>query len=239
MSQLLDSEARRLSLHELRSLRPGDHVYTRCDVGGNKNFDKLMEVRISGMPKLWKREPDRVSVPFKYGFYENGYLTPSEPVFVHKDTPRKMPEGLDTAGAAKHRLEMEIHDTKNILSHLKGEFQMKYEAALKKARLHTLAAQGKAPQQKVDKIKSKLKVEMEARAKGLDKTLESLEHQLKQTAGYKGLRVSVKAGKPERVTAGYKPRRAHVARLSLRAPTLITGCGTRVRMRKGSILRRR
>jgi len=31
--------------------------------------------RVSGKPKTWKRNPERVQVPVKFGLYRNDYLT--------------------------------------------------------------------------------------------------------------------------------------------------------------------
>lgn len=41
-----------------------------------KNFaGKLITLKINGKPKRWKRQPNRIKIPVKYGLYEFGYLT--------------------------------------------------------------------------------------------------------------------------------------------------------------------
>lgn len=36
---------------------------------------KIITLKINGCPKRWKRKPDHIKVPVKYGLYEYGYLT--------------------------------------------------------------------------------------------------------------------------------------------------------------------
>ena len=47
------------------------HHITRTNADGTP-----MRVRVSGMLKTWKRDPERFKLPVKYGLYENGYITP-------------------------------------------------------------------------------------------------------------------------------------------------------------------
>ena len=42
----------------------------------NKNADGTPQRwRVSGKPKTWKRDLNRVKVPIKYGLYRNDYIT--------------------------------------------------------------------------------------------------------------------------------------------------------------------
>lgn len=54
---------RLMTLAEVKALRSGQHV---------KMIDRsriaIRDVKVNGQPKTWKRQPDRVSVPFKYGY---------------------------------------------------------------------------------------------------------------------------------------------------------------------------
>jgi hypothetical protein len=61
---------RAMTLDEIKDLAPGRHAKVIANDG------KLREVKINGVVKRWKREPDRVSVSVKYGMYE----------FAHFDT---------------------------------------------------------------------------------------------------------------------------------------------------------
>lgn len=36
---------------------------------------KIVECRVSGQPKTWKRDPNRIQVPVKYGMYAHSYIT--------------------------------------------------------------------------------------------------------------------------------------------------------------------
>jgi hypothetical protein len=58
---------RAMTLDEVKALRYGDHVDC-LDLNGN-----VRTVKINGKVRRWKRDPDRVEVPCKYGLYE--YIT--------------------------------------------------------------------------------------------------------------------------------------------------------------------
>ena len=55
-----------LTVEEAKSLRCGDRVLFQGADGS------LCEVKVNGEPKTWKREPNRVVVPWKYGLYNYG-----------------------------------------------------------------------------------------------------------------------------------------------------------------------
>jgi hypothetical protein len=42
-----------------------------------KNADgkTCARIRINGKVKLWKRNPNRIEIPYKHGLYDHGYLT--------------------------------------------------------------------------------------------------------------------------------------------------------------------
>lgn len=62
-----EREFRVMSLDEMKQLHPGQHVFFLTRHGTYR------EVKINGMPKLWKTRPNDVEVPVKYGLYEYSY----------------------------------------------------------------------------------------------------------------------------------------------------------------------
>lgn len=68
-------EARVVTLDELKS-GAFSHVYL---VG---NCGHLMKVKINGKAITWKRNPERVKVPYKYGMYEFGYIRETDKAYV-------------------------------------------------------------------------------------------------------------------------------------------------------------
>lgn len=61
-----------ITLEQAKNLRYGDVLYhTR-----NKNADGTPQRwRVNGKPKTWKRRPDRVRVPVKWGLKTYDYVT--------------------------------------------------------------------------------------------------------------------------------------------------------------------
>lgn len=59
-------EFRHMTLEEGKMLRYGEHVWAL----GRGNT--AVRVKVNGTPKRWKRDPDRLEVPYKYGMYEYG-----------------------------------------------------------------------------------------------------------------------------------------------------------------------
>lgn len=55
---------RRMTLDEIKALRSGQSVLIVANDGTLRN------AKINGAVRLWKRDPDRVEVPVKYGLYE-------------------------------------------------------------------------------------------------------------------------------------------------------------------------
>jgi hypothetical protein len=61
-----------ITLEQAKNLRYGQVLHLR----GHANRDgSPMRWRVNGRPKVWKRRPDEVRVPIKYGLKTCGYLT--------------------------------------------------------------------------------------------------------------------------------------------------------------------
>jgi hypothetical protein len=65
-------EYRSLTREEILALHNGSHV--QC-VGKD---GRVADVKINGAVRTWKRDPDRVEVPCKYGMYEYFTLSLTE-----------------------------------------------------------------------------------------------------------------------------------------------------------------
>lgn len=81
----LNGEYKVLTLAEKKAM-PFSHVFILCQNPRNKHFGKFLEVRVNGVSKVWKRNPDKVRIPYKYGLYEFGYITELDEVRVSEDT---------------------------------------------------------------------------------------------------------------------------------------------------------
>ena|SRR5208283_1081140 len=55
---------RPMTLVEAKALHYGQHIWILS------NQNDARRVKVNGAPKVWKRNPGRVEVPFKYGLYE-------------------------------------------------------------------------------------------------------------------------------------------------------------------------
>jgi len=61
-----------ITLEQAKGLRPGTILLHEK----NKNSDgSPQRWKVNGMVKTWKRNPERIQVPLKYGLYRFGYLT--------------------------------------------------------------------------------------------------------------------------------------------------------------------
>lgn len=58
------AEFRPMTLEEAKLLRYGEHIWFLANDGSAR------QVKVNGVPKRWKRDPDRIEVPVKYGMYE-------------------------------------------------------------------------------------------------------------------------------------------------------------------------
>jgi len=69
----ISTEGKELTLEEKKNLN-GGHVYIRANCGC------FLRVKINGKAKTWKKQPEKVQIPFKYGLYEYGYITENDVV---------------------------------------------------------------------------------------------------------------------------------------------------------------
>ena len=67
--------AKPLTLALAQTISPSDHL---CHVRLKTRAGKLAVVRVNGEAQVWKRSPDRVRVPWKYGLYEYGAVTEAD-----------------------------------------------------------------------------------------------------------------------------------------------------------------
>jgi hypothetical protein len=63
------NSSRLLTLADKKQLRPGQHIYVMA------GCCCYLRVKVNGMPKTWKRQPNKVKIPYKYGMGEYGYIT--------------------------------------------------------------------------------------------------------------------------------------------------------------------
>lgn len=63
-----------MNLTEAKNLKLGDHLQHKSI----KNTSGLIRVKVNGKPKTWKRQPEKVRIPYKYGLYEFGYIYENE-----------------------------------------------------------------------------------------------------------------------------------------------------------------
>jgi hypothetical protein len=61
-----------ITLEQAKSLKYGDVIYHATD----RNMSgERMRFKVNGKPKTWKRDPDRIKVPIKYGLFGYGEVT--------------------------------------------------------------------------------------------------------------------------------------------------------------------
>jgi hypothetical protein len=58
-------KVRYMTLEEAKALKYGDHV----GIISRSEHPKLRTVKTNGRVKRWKRQPDRIEIPMKYGMY--------------------------------------------------------------------------------------------------------------------------------------------------------------------------
>ena len=64
-----------ITLKQAKKLKHGDILHHTH----NKNADGTPQRwKVNGKVKLWKRNPERIKVPLKYGLYRYDYLTENE-----------------------------------------------------------------------------------------------------------------------------------------------------------------
>lgn len=87
-----------MNLRQAKSLKRGDIVHYVANhpcsrISGPRGgvTIKITKCRVSGEPHVWRRSPERVQVPVKYGLYVNSYITEENLNDWHheKDCPLK------------------------------------------------------------------------------------------------------------------------------------------------------
>lgn len=75
-------KVRAMTIDEIRALRPDQRVKFLAHDG------TMRELKINGRIRTWKRDPDRIEVPVKYGMYEyatfDQYTAPKRLVVVEE-----------------------------------------------------------------------------------------------------------------------------------------------------------
>lgn len=61
-----------ITLDQAKRLTKNDEIYHNVYRYSNGRPQRW---RINGQVKLWKRSPERISIPLKYGLYDFSYLT--------------------------------------------------------------------------------------------------------------------------------------------------------------------
>jgi hypothetical protein len=70
-----------LTLEEKKAM-PYSHVFILCQNSRSPHYNKFLEVKVNGVSKVWKRNPEKVRIPFKYGLYQFGYITEQDEVRI-------------------------------------------------------------------------------------------------------------------------------------------------------------
>ncbi|MDD4354223.1 MAG: hypothetical protein PHN56_07265 [Candidatus Nanoarchaeia archaeon] len=76
-----------ITLEQAKNLKPGDIIYHVK----NKNSDGTAQRwKVNGKVQTWKKNPNRVKVPLKYGLYRYDYLTENELDLVTLEEPERV-----------------------------------------------------------------------------------------------------------------------------------------------------
>ncbi len=79
-----------ITLEQAKNLNPGTILLQFTP-------HKTYKWKVNGKPKTWKRSPEKVKVPLRYGLYTNTYLCEmSLNVFHPEETPEKIPCTVST-----------------------------------------------------------------------------------------------------------------------------------------------
>lgn len=62
--KLVERDFRTMTQEEVRALRPGERIWFIANDG------LARQVKVNGAVKTWKRNPDRLEIPVKYGLYQ-------------------------------------------------------------------------------------------------------------------------------------------------------------------------
>lgn len=63
---------RTMTAEEAKSLSSSSRVWAKSNNG------EAIRVKVNGAPKTWKRQPERVEVPVKFGLYECARVSPEQ-----------------------------------------------------------------------------------------------------------------------------------------------------------------
>lgn len=61
-----------MTLNQVKALSYGDYIKHEHYINADGSYTCI---KVSGRPKTWKRNPERVQVPVKIGFWQYGYIT--------------------------------------------------------------------------------------------------------------------------------------------------------------------
>lgn len=84
---ILGMNVQPLTLDQAKALRPGNTLYCLYD-RDSRGYAK--KVKVNGQPKTWKRSPDRVRIPYKYGLYGYGYIGENDLDQFSLDEPERI-----------------------------------------------------------------------------------------------------------------------------------------------------
>jgi len=60
---------------QAKKLRHGQTLYHIAHINADGTAQRW---RVSGKPKTWARNPERIKIPVKHGLYNHGYVTESD-----------------------------------------------------------------------------------------------------------------------------------------------------------------
>jgi len=76
-----------LTLDQAKELKHGTIVYHTI----NKNSDgSAQKWKVNGKVKTWKKNPEKVQIPVKYGLYRYDYITENELHLITLEEPEKV-----------------------------------------------------------------------------------------------------------------------------------------------------
>lgn len=90
-----------MDINLAKFLKPGD-IINDTKVANSKG--KLIHWKINGKPKTWKKDPNRIKIPIKFGLWEYWYVTEdnldcfSIPETLEKRILERMLTSLDLRG---------------------------------------------------------------------------------------------------------------------------------------------
>ena len=79
-----------ITLEQAKNLKHGDILYHIVNLNADNSPQRW---KVNGKVKTWKRSPERVKVPLKYGLYQYDYLTEKDLDLVCLDESEAMKGG--------------------------------------------------------------------------------------------------------------------------------------------------